>query len=245
MGCKNAVSSAIDYFLNEEDFGIILEDDTVPTIDFFNFVDIMSKRYEQSDKVMMITGTNWFSNKDSLEPYFFSDIFSIWGWATWSRAWNSYDVEMKAWANSDTQFKVKEKYGNKIFRYLKSNFDHVLNDKLDSWAYPWVLTLILNGGLCVTPNVNLVTNIGVNGTHFSGQSKLLNNIPIKYDFNRLKDYTPPIKIDNFYTKKFYSYTIPKTYFIKMHTKKILKKIGLYYKVVKFKNFLLHLKNKKS
>ena len=32
--------------------------------------------------------------------------------------------------------------------------------KIDSWAYPWHYTLIVNGGLAVRPERNLVENIG-------------------------------------------------------------------------------------
>ncbi len=31
------------------------------------------------------------------ESYFFSRYCHIWGWATWRRAWQSYDVTMKTW----------------------------------------------------------------------------------------------------------------------------------------------------
>jgi len=37
LGCKKAVSSAIDWFFSFEKKGIILEDDCVPSLDFFYF----------------------------------------------------------------------------------------------------------------------------------------------------------------------------------------------------------------
>ena len=38
LGCKNAVSGAIDWFFKNENKGIILEDDCLPNTDFFYFL---------------------------------------------------------------------------------------------------------------------------------------------------------------------------------------------------------------
>ena len=58
---------------------------------------------------MMISGTNnllkWQHKSQS---YHFSHDGSIWGWATWRRAWNFYDYEMEKWTHSENQEKIRE-----------------------------------------------------------------------------------------------------------------------------------------
>ncbi len=95
LGCKAGVSSGITWFFSHEDEGIILEDDVLPVPTFFNFCDEMLERYRDDARVSMISGCNLISNHFSpKQSYFFSRYNLIWGWATWRRAWQHYDVAM-------------------------------------------------------------------------------------------------------------------------------------------------------
>ena len=40
LGCKVAVTTAINWFFNENEYGIILEDDCIPNLDFLTSVNI-------------------------------------------------------------------------------------------------------------------------------------------------------------------------------------------------------------
>ena len=44
LGCRVAVSSAIDWFFEHVEDGIILEDDTLPSSSFFRFAETMLER---------------------------------------------------------------------------------------------------------------------------------------------------------------------------------------------------------
>jgi hypothetical protein len=170
LGCKKGVSSAINWFFENELEGIILEDDVVPVISFFKYCDQMLDKYRNTNKVMMISGSNLVANEYSSEDsYLFSRYVHIWGWATWRRAWNEYDVSMKEWKNT-TQLQSKrcvssEFTGNEEFWY--SIFDLVADNKIDTWDYQWVYACWKNGGVSINPNVNLINNIGfdTNATH--------------------------------------------------------------------------------
>ena len=98
LGCKLAVSSAIDWFFENEEMGIILEDDCLPDPSFFYFCQELLQKYKDDKRVMMISGFNYLLNSLEIrESYFFSNYYPIWGWATWRRAWKLYDNEMKNW----------------------------------------------------------------------------------------------------------------------------------------------------
>ena len=88
LGCKRGVGAAIDWFLAYEESGIILEDDCLPTADFFPFCAELLERYRDAPEVMMIGGHNPLGRWDAREgSYLFSRTAPIWGWATWRRAW--------------------------------------------------------------------------------------------------------------------------------------------------------------
>jgi hypothetical protein len=193
LGCKLAVAGALNWFFDYEEDGIILEDDVVPNIDFFNFCEFSLNKYKDENRIMMITGHNHLSNNDFISSYFFSKLYSIWGWATWKRAWKLYDIDMKKW--DDKQVKKDIKYStnkNYIWKNYKYTFDSLKTYYIDTWDIQWSFTCLINNGLCVTPKVNLITNIGVVGTH----SKIIT------DCHFLKAYSLDNPIN---------YTLPETF----------------------------------
>ncbi len=95
LGCKLAVSSAITWFFTHEEEGIILEDDCLPDQSFFPFCAAMLERYRDDGRIMMVLGTSLLPPGGGPDAdYLFTQYFLIWGWATWRRAWEKYDIEM-------------------------------------------------------------------------------------------------------------------------------------------------------
>jgi hypothetical protein len=83
-----AVSSALNWFFEHEEEGIILEDDTVPADSFFSFCELLLRQYRHEKHVSMIAGYNPAANRfESDSSYFFSRYTITWGWATWRRSW--------------------------------------------------------------------------------------------------------------------------------------------------------------
>ncbi len=93
MGCGPAVSSAITWFFENVEKGIILEDDCVPDLSFFRFCYELLEYYKHNKKIMHISGSNFFPNTVNYS-YYFSSYALIWGWATWARAWNHFDFNI-------------------------------------------------------------------------------------------------------------------------------------------------------
>lgn len=162
LGCKIAVSSAIDWFFENVEEGIILEDDCLPSQSFFWFCQELLEYYRDDTRIMMVSGNNFQFGKTRGEgSYYFSKYAHIWGWATWRRAWKCYDVRMANFKMFKTEnqinniFRIKQqqKYWTKIFQLT-------YDGKINSWGYVWTYTCFINNGLCIMPNVNIVSNIG-------------------------------------------------------------------------------------
>lgn len=158
LGCRLAVSSAIDWFFSYEKKGIILEDDCMPSRSFFRFCQELLERYEQDERIWHISGYNPLGEIDAgKDSYIFSNFGFCWGWATWRRAWSHFDVEMKLWP--------KAKQTNMInvypfFPQRNFEFEETYQRKIDTWDYQWYFSVASNSGLAVVPSVSLVQNIG-------------------------------------------------------------------------------------
>jgi hypothetical protein len=180
LGCKIAVSEAISWFFDCEEYGVILEDDCMPDLSFFPYCEELLLRYKDDERVGHISGNCFFPNiVDSSLSYDFCSITHIWGWASWRRVWRNYEVNFPYWAEA-----LKDKYKRKsLFTslreeiYFSSFLPDILNDKINTWDTQYVFMLRLYHMLSIYPKTNMVTNIGLqsaDATHtLSTQSKRL------------------------------------------------------------------------
>ena len=164
LGCKYAVSDGITWFFEHEEQGIILEDDCLPNQSFFWFCETLLQRYAADERVEVVTGDNFQNGQHRGElgaSYYFSKYNHCWGWATWRRAWQYYQGDLSFWPEWSLSEDWSEKMPNPVeHRYWRKIFDQVHAGEGDSWAYPWLASTWYNYGLTVTPNLNLVSNIG-------------------------------------------------------------------------------------
>lgn len=162
LGCKSAVSGAISWLFEQENTGVILEDDCLPHPDFFRFCEELLSRYGEDDRVSVITGNNFQNGRTrGTASYYFSKYNHCWGWATWRRAWKLYQGDLSFWPTWKNSSDWRHKLPDPIERWYWSRiFDKVRAGKIDTWDYPWTASVWFRGGLTATPNVNLVSNIG-------------------------------------------------------------------------------------
>lgn len=175
LGCREAVSSAISWFFENVEEGIILEDDCLPDISFFYYCSSILSLYRHENKVMHIGGHSigTIDTNDS-ENCFFSAYNHIWGWATWKRAWHHYDISMSELA----EFLSDES----LYSYFDSpqeiNFWRRTLSKaieIDTWDYQWTYSIWKNEGVSVLPKKSIVENIGFEeyATHTKTRNQLV------------------------------------------------------------------------
>lgn len=217
LGCKRAVSDAIDWFFENEPEGIILEDDCLPTQDFFRFCDELLDRYRDDTRVGSISGDNFISSTwKPKESYYFSRFSHIWGWATWRRAWSKYDVNMADWSKPGTSLVdcIAFKGNRRAANYWGKLFDKVKDNQIDTWDYQWAYACFKNDWLCCLPSTNLVSNIGfgLNATHTrTVESKLanINTEQLEWPLSHPQAVSNSEKADN--------WTLDHVFEIKMHS----------------------------
>ncbi|MCK5449780.1 nucleotide-diphospho-sugar transferase [Candidatus Pacearchaeota archaeon] len=203
LGCRYAVSSAIDWFFENVEQGIILEDDCLPDQSFFRFCQEMLDKYKDNEVVGQICGSNFLKDKFFGESYTFSKYGSIWGWATWRRAWKYYDVDLKDYGNFD---KIEFEHNlNFLEKKLRKNQCKQLRDEGgDTWDFQWGIIRFHKGILNIIPKRNLIENIGFgeDGTHTKRKLKIGRNkenilFPLKHPKKIIRNE----KYDGAYFKK--------------------------------------------
>lgn len=172
LGLRDRVLSGLDLVFSEVDSAIILEDDCLPSPDFFPFSAELLARYEAEPSVSLVSGNNFAPNGNDLNSYHFSTHSNIWGWATWSRTWREFRKSKSVSDLSETEIQ-------KILRSIegrgqRSSFGKLLrlSSGLDSWAIQFATFNYLNGLLSAVPSQNLVTNVGfgADSTHTKFES---------------------------------------------------------------------------
>lgn len=181
IGCRSRVSSGISWFFDNVPEGIILEDDCLADNSFFYYCRELLDKYRNDERIMCISGDNYQNGiKRGETSYYFSIFNHCWGWATWKRAWNLYDLEMKNYDQAETKSWMSGNisgYFNKI--YWLDQFKKSRENKLNSWAVPWTYACWSHSGLTCLPNSNLVGNLGhgEKSTHTKKDHHLA-NLPI-------------------------------------------------------------------
>ena len=164
LGCGRAVSSAIDWFFDHVERGIILEDDVSPGPDFLDFCAALLDYYQDDDRVFAISGCNFVPPGIPEQPasYRFSALTHVWGWASWRRAWRHYEFDMSNWRKRLPMARRWQAMGADAggFIYWTAVFDWMRWGKIDTWDYQWTLAQMAAGGLTATSNANLVENVG-------------------------------------------------------------------------------------
>ncbi|MBW4605056.1 MAG: glycosyltransferase family 2 protein [Calothrix sp. FI2-JRJ7] len=183
LGCKLRVSSGLDWVFENVEEAIILEDDCLPHHTFFNFCEELLEKYRHDNRIMVISGDNFqFGRTRTQDDYYFSRYTHWWGWATWRRAWQYYDVNMTSWDKVKNEGYLKDILKDPTsVKYWFDTFQSTYDGKIDTWDYAWLLTCWLQNGLTILPSKNLVSNIGFSseGTHTLNPNTVLANVPVE------------------------------------------------------------------
>lgn len=204
QGCKYGPANAITWIFETEEEAIILEDDIVADPSFFPYCQEMLQRYKYDTRVMLVSGYKRFWDFPAEEDYFFSYCSPTWGWATWKRAWEYFDITMEQWPKYQKARLLADVYGSDAAISLSENFQLTYMGGLDAWDYPWLFARVLNSGLGILPKYNLIENVGYgeDATHSEGKAPDFHpgtmDMPIKPVKNVVRNW----KYDEAYSKRF-------------------------------------------
>ena len=220
--------SAIKWFFSFVDKGVILEHDCLPSLDFFFYCRECLLKYEHTLNIMLIGGNCYQLNNKSHDSYYFTKYMYGWGFATWKRVidkyqieWNHFDVDILNVVKNRCEDKKEIGYWFSIFKSLIRNPNSAY-----TWDFQLLYTIWFYNGLCIAPNQNLVSNIGFGD--LSVNTGCVESIFANYPLGTISNLMHPVDIreDEQKDKYFFDHYLKGKNQILLKIKRfILKKIG--------------------
>lgn len=212
LGCRDRISSGFDWAFNNVEEAIILEDDCLPHPTFFPFCEELLDHYRDDKRIMSIAGVNLqLGRKRTEDSYYFSRFSNCWGWATWRRAWQYYDVDMKLWPQLRESGFLKNLLANpQSVKVWDSAFQVSYDGTVNNWFFRWLFTCWVQNGLGIIPEKNLISNIGFGSqaTHTSEEDSTYSNMPTEamtFPLRHPNHTIPNFVADQFTQDTFYDY----------------------------------------
>jgi hypothetical protein len=188
LGCLAAVTGALDWFFDEVEEGIILEDDCVPDPSFFTYCACLLERYRDDPRVLTIGGNNMGHGPLELS-YGFTPFMNMWGWATWRNRAAKIKYPGEGFTTLRNRFRLflalqrgRPHWWHIDYRwYLHwlGSFTKNVYGVTRHWDLPWIRYGLENWKVAIFPTSNLIRNIGFGdqATHTGDGSSPLAGLP--------------------------------------------------------------------
>ncbi|WP_236847099.1 hypothetical protein [Brachyspira catarrhinii] len=143
VGCCYGPVNAINWFFENVEQGIILEDDCLPEISFFDYCEKLLNYYKDNERIMHIAGENPLDRKVGDASYYFATVMHGCGFATWRRAWRYNDPDMKSFTLKDLSKTLRKRYKDFNIRdYWRNWFPRVKRSHNSVWDTQWAYIIM-------------------------------------------------------------------------------------------------------
>ena len=217
LGCGRGPCEAITWAFQHTDKLVILEDDCVPHDSFFPYMQQMLDKYENDDRVGMISGLNHFKNWDcGGNSYCFTNSAAIWGWGTWKRVWDQYDYYIeKIHDPYCRELLIKNSVNHRVAAGRMKCWDNTAREakikKIQLWDAQFGFLLFAHSYYGIVPKCNLICNIGAGaGSTHAQKVQAMKWKPGKVLFMPTEQMDFPLKhpeyvvCDRFYDEKYFN-----------------------------------------
>jgi hypothetical protein len=174
LGCGLGPKSAITWFFENEEQGIVIEDDCLPHPDFFPYCEELLEKYRENPEVMFIGATTYHDLYPCNTSYFFTKHPVVGAWAAWRRTWTGYDFDLYNLNEENLNKELTKQLYSKAERkwWIKKLKEIKSDTQKTYWDFQFHIHLYLNHGVAVMPKRNMISNIGFDaeGTHTTNNS---------------------------------------------------------------------------
>jgi hypothetical protein len=164
FGLARSIIEGVTCLCEEHGRVIVMEDDLITSPHFLSYMNDALTRYEHEDQVMQVSGYMFPAQLGVTRQGLFLNFPTSWGWATWKRAWDKFDLKAEGYSLLKDNPEMIHTF-NLDGRYdYYSMLQSYLSGRAESWAIRWHLTVFMNKGLVLYPSETLVENIGFDGS---------------------------------------------------------------------------------
>jgi len=222
VGCSAAVLSACEWFFENEEFGLILEDDCIPAEEFLTYANYSRKVIETNSDVWLFCGTQFAPYEKSPDSWSLSKYALIWGWGTSKSNWNQIASSLRKdgikISSKDIGFAEKQ--------YWSAGSKRSNSGVIDAWDNILIQRMLALGKKAILPKYALVSNIGNDSaaTHTTSDSNWLGLKTGSFNSPKALPFENP-SLDSWLRRKFYKisirhiFTTQITYFLDLITGK--------------------------
>lgn len=164
-GCTLAGKMAWDWFFAQEDEMIFLEDDGLPNKSFFYFVQEMLRKYKDDERVAYVGGVN-YGPKYGNASYFFSHLpAATYAMGTWKRVYcGKYEYKMESFPETAKDPNFRKMFPDWLsYRNYMPQFWSYVKHGGNTYDIQMIYLQYKYGMYSIAPNVNMASNIGVDG----------------------------------------------------------------------------------
>lgn len=197
VGCAIHVLTACDWFFSHERFGLVLEDDCLPSAEVFKFLFEAKLTFDHNPKCLMVCLSQFCPNEITLNRWSFSPYPLVWGWAASDEKW----ITLRTLILGDFKFDRCKIFKSKELYFWHSGARRAHKGLVDAWDTPLVFGMVTNGYFVLHPPVNLIQNLGAdtNAVHVKSTSPWINR--------QIEPYSPNIELPQFNPKSTIWYSV--------------------------------------
>ena len=156
VGCSAAVLSACEWFFENIEFGLVLEDDCIPSQEFFTYASHCREILRTNSDIWLFCGTQFAPSSASTDSWNLSKYALIWGWGTSSEKWKQIASALR------TEASVFQRSGidSAEKQYWSAGADRSHSGVVDAWDNVLIHRMLSQNKKAILPKFALVSNIG-------------------------------------------------------------------------------------
>lgn len=155
IGCAASCLSACDWVFEHERYAIILEDDCIPSHDFFTFARSSIEVLDENRNVWLACGTQFAPNSGWPDSWVLCKYALIWGWVTSQENWREISQAIR----DGNQLKKKN-----IASWERTYWNQGSRRAYSGWKDVWdtilLQQMLANEKYSILPTESLVSNVG-------------------------------------------------------------------------------------
>ncbi len=175
IGCAVSMILSLDSVFRFENRLIVLEDDCIPTTNFFYFIEKSFREMENNPKIGITCGAQFAPSTVTQDKWLLSQYPFNWGWAITKSQWQLLSSKM---VEREKLNPLNNRITQEEATYWNAGARRALAGYTDVWDTLLVREMIRHKLLSLLPGANLIRNVGndAHALHTSGE-QLWTNFP--------------------------------------------------------------------
>jgi hypothetical protein len=196
-GLRCSIFAGVTDIVRKSGRVIVLEDDLVLSPVALTYFNEALHHYMDAERVWSIVGYSY----DAPALRNASDTVALpfahpWGWATWARAWDRFDLDDRPDARSLNARSFKAAFDMDGLYPFTAQLKNSIEGRVNSWFIHWYYTVFKHRGISIFPPRRLVDNFGISSGSHGGRlnphEKLVKRPPL---LDTVPKFCDPEKVD--------------------------------------------------